>query len=452
MTVPAVPAYSGTVPNKNTQTPRDFSNSADLFLPWLATTFPNAIAAFATQVNIVGSQCDADAVTAAASTAMLNAAIATVGATKWVSGTTYAIGDVRWSPIDYLAYRRKTAGAGTSDPSADAANWAAQSSALSIGETSGTAYRGDRGKTAYDHSQATGNAHGATTAVIADSADKRYCTDAQKAVIAATSGTNTGDGQAILVSGTNIKTINSASILGSGDLGIIGETSGTAYRGDRGKTAYDHSQATGNAHGATTAVIADSADKRYCTDAQKAVIAATSGTNTGDGQAILVSGTNIKTINSASILGSGDLGIATGFSHMDVLTSGTTWTCPAGVATIKLTLVSGGSGTGSGWGPGGTTSFTGGTLMGTELTIAGGVSNGTGSGTQRGSTFLALSTPVSYGTGGQLLYGYVSYGGSTVIKYLAVVPGTVYPIAIGAGGTEGAGGYGGVSGVMLIEY
>ena len=365
MTVPAVPAYSGTVPNKNTQTPRDFSNSADLFLPWLATTFPNAIAAFATQVNIVGSQCDADAVTAAASTAMLNAAIATVGATKWVSGTTYAIGDVRWSPIDYLAYRRKTAGAGTSDPSADAANWAAQSSALSIGETSGT-----------------------------------------------------------------------------------------AYRGDRGKTAYDHSQATGNAHGATTAVIADSADKRYCTDAQKAVIAATSGTNTGDGQAILVSGTNIKTINSASILGSGDLGIATGFSHMDVLTSGTTWTCPAGVATIKLTLVSGGSGTGSGWGPGGTTSFTGGTLMGNELTIAGGVSNGTGSGTQRGSTFLALSTTVSYGTGGQLLYGYVSYGGSTVIKYLAVVPGTVYPIAIGAGGVGNGGvpNSNGVSGVMLIEY
>ena len=362
MTVPAVPAYSGTVPNKNTQTPRDFSNSADLFLPWLATTFPNAIAAFATQVNIVGAQCDADAVTAAASTAMLNAAIATVGATKWVSGTTYAIGDVRWSPIDYLAYRRKTAGAGTSDPSADAANWAGQSSALSIGETSGT-----------------------------------------------------------------------------------------AYRGDRGKTAYDHSQATGNAHGATTAVIADSADKRYCTDAQKAVIAATSGTNTGDGQAILVSGTNIKTINSASILGSGDLGIATGFSHMDVLTSGTTWTCPAGVAKIKLTLVSGGSGTGIGWGSGGTTSFTGGTLMGTGLTIAGGAGT-SASWAGRGPTFLALWTQVSYGTGGQLLYGYVSYGGSTVIKYLAVVPGTVYPIAIGAGGTEGAGGYGGVSGVMLIEY
>ena len=35
----------------------------------------------------------------------------------------------------------------------------------------------------------------------------------------------------------------------------MGETSSTAYRGDRGKTAYDHSQATGNAHGTTASQI-----------------------------------------------------------------------------------------------------------------------------------------------------------------------------------------------------
>ena len=34
------------------------------------------------------------------------------------------------------------------------------SKSLALGETSSTAYRGDRGKTAYDHSQATGNPHG----------------------------------------------------------------------------------------------------------------------------------------------------------------------------------------------------------------------------------------------------------------------------------------------------
>ena len=54
----------------------------------------------------------------------MNAAIASVNMTKWISGTTYAIGDVTWSPITFYAYRRKTAGAGTTDPSADATNWA----------------------------------------------------------------------------------------------------------------------------------------------------------------------------------------------------------------------------------------------------------------------------------------------------------------------------------------
>ncbi len=37
--------------------------------------------------------------------------------------------------------------------------YAVTSSSLALGETSTTAYRGDRGKTAYDHSQATGNPH-----------------------------------------------------------------------------------------------------------------------------------------------------------------------------------------------------------------------------------------------------------------------------------------------------
>ena len=35
----------------------------------------------------------------------------------------------------------------------------------------------------------------------------------------------------------------------------LGETSSTAYRGDRGKIAYDHSQSQGNPHGATTSDI-----------------------------------------------------------------------------------------------------------------------------------------------------------------------------------------------------
>lgn len=75
----------------------------------------------------------------------------------------------------------------------------------------------------------------ATTADINDSPNRRYVTDAQQTVISNTSGTNTGDNatntqysglaaskQDTLVSGTNIKTINGVSVLGSGDLVVSG--------------------------------------------------------------------------------------------------------------------------------------------------------------------------------------------------------------------------------------
>ena len=84
------------------------------------------------------------------------------------------------------------------------------SPSLALGETIDSAYRGDRGKIAYDHSQLTsGNPHNVTksdvglsnvvnsdtttTANITDSSNKRFVTDAQLTVIGNTSGTNTGD-------------------------------------------------------------------------------------------------------------------------------------------------------------------------------------------------------------------------------------------------------------------
>lgn len=45
------------------------------------------------------------------------------GAIAWVINTTYAIGNVRFSTIDGQSYRRITAGAGATDPSADFTNW-----------------------------------------------------------------------------------------------------------------------------------------------------------------------------------------------------------------------------------------------------------------------------------------------------------------------------------------
>lgn len=48
------------------------------------------------------------------------------------------------------------------------------------------------------------------------------------------------------------------SSLGGGGSGLtLGETSSTAYRGDRGKIAYDHSQATGNPHNTKVEELTD---------------------------------------------------------------------------------------------------------------------------------------------------------------------------------------------------
>ena len=97
------------------------------------------------------------------------------------------------------------------------------------------------------------------------------------------------DKQDLLVSGTNIKTINNQSILGEGNLEVSGEVDLTNYYT---KTETDEIFAT------TTQVNHQAAD-----------ISALQTDMRGK-QATLVSGENIKTINSQSILGSGDLAIS----------------------------------------------------------------------------------------------------------------------------------------------
>lgn len=100
--------------------PANFATRADAFL--------GALPDFATEANALAVQVNENATTAAADAdiaeASASAALAVAGAELWVSGTTYAIGDAVWSPINLQTYRRKTNGAGTTDPSLDATNWA----------------------------------------------------------------------------------------------------------------------------------------------------------------------------------------------------------------------------------------------------------------------------------------------------------------------------------------
>lgn len=125
----------GTPPS--TTDPTNFDTRADALFVALPT--------FVTQANNLALNVKANADEAAASAgasasslsqalavllqciANAQAAAASAGASIWVSGTTYAIGDVRWSPADNRSYRRRTAGAGTTDPSIDTTNWAALS-------------------------------------------------------------------------------------------------------------------------------------------------------------------------------------------------------------------------------------------------------------------------------------------------------------------------------------
>jgi len=170
--------------------------------------------------------------------------------------------------------------------------------------------------------------------------------DANKPISSATQ-TALDAKQDTLVSGTNIKTVNGTSVLGSGNIAISsavawGGVTGTLSNQTDLQTALDgkvdeNSAITGatktkityDAKGlvtagadATTADIADSTNRRYVTDAQLVVVGNTSGTNTGDNatnsqysglatskQDALVSGTNIKTINSTSLLGSGNVAV-----------------------------------------------------------------------------------------------------------------------------------------------
>lgn len=109
-----------------TDTRAEFSAKSFAFFSALATfiTEVNAIVTWiATQVTDIAAYAASALTSKNDAQAAATAASAHANATKWVSGTTYADGDVVWSPVSKLTYRRIGAGAGTTDPSADSVNW-----------------------------------------------------------------------------------------------------------------------------------------------------------------------------------------------------------------------------------------------------------------------------------------------------------------------------------------
>ena len=129
--------------------------------------------------------------------------------------------------------------------------------------------------------------------------------------------TSLGNKQDTLVSGTNIKTINGDSILGSGNIVI---QSGTSNWDDiQGKPQFARVATSGNYNDLTNKPtipdVSGLATKQEIADMEtKSNAAATYATKQeiAGKQDTLVSGTNIKTINGNSILGEGNIEITSG--------------------------------------------------------------------------------------------------------------------------------------------
>lgn len=106
--------------------PANFDPRADAFLL--------ALVAFADAANLQAAennQFNLSTIAAAAAAALSassaknasDLALASAVAARWDAATTYGQGNLAWSPITGLIYRRQVAGKTATDPSADQVNW-----------------------------------------------------------------------------------------------------------------------------------------------------------------------------------------------------------------------------------------------------------------------------------------------------------------------------------------
>lgn len=110
------------------------------------------------------------------------------------------------------------------------------------------------------------------------------------------------DAQELLVSGTNIRTVNGNSLLGSGDISLTAST--------------DWASITNKPNTIAGFGIIDAFDGAW--SSLTGTPTTVSGYGITDAQEILVSGTNIKTINGVSVLGTGDLTVTGTYGDLQV--------------------------------------------------------------------------------------------------------------------------------------
>ena len=199
----------------------------------------------------------------------------------------------------------------------------------------------------------------ATTADIADSTNKRYVTDAQSTVIGNTSGTNSGNqtlantsdatshtttlsatgGSVKLVEGSGI-TLTTTGTTADGIITIASTGGGSGTVTDvaaltLGTTGTDLSSTVAN--GTTTPVITLNVPTASATN-RGALSSANWSTFNGK-QDALVSGTSIKTVNSTSLLGSGDVAVqATLVSGTNIKTVNSTSLLGSGDIAVQATI------------------------------------------------------------------------------------------------------------------
>lgn len=127
MPIDVVIAELPAAPDPATDTPQAFSEKAASMV-LAQKNMPPQLNTFAAQANALAVDVNAKSTAATSAAQIATAAAADAAATAnvpaWVSGTTYAQNVAVSSRVNQQTYRRRVAGAGTTDPANDPTNWA----------------------------------------------------------------------------------------------------------------------------------------------------------------------------------------------------------------------------------------------------------------------------------------------------------------------------------------